>query len=76
MLQSVMATTSNAPPTSAATPRREAVSVKRAAELLDVHPKTVRRLIKGGKLQTFRVGRLIRIRRDVLADFARARHVD
>lgn len=55
------------------TVRREAVGIDDAARLLDVHPMTIRRLIWAGKLRVFRVGRLIRIRRDVLAEFSRSR---
>lgn len=41
--------------------RREAVSVQRAAVLLDVHEDTIYRLIKAGKLSVLRVGRSIRV---------------
>jgi excisionase family DNA binding protein len=41
--------------------RREAVSVQRAAILLDVHEDTIYRLIKGGKLKALRVGRSLRV---------------
>lgn len=40
---------------------REAVSVRRAAAILDVHEDTVYNLIKTKKLIAFRVGRAIRI---------------
>lgn len=57
-----------------ATPvRAEAVTVARAAALLDCHVDTVRRLIRAGKLKVFRVGRGIRIRRDVLNEFTKSR---
>lgn len=55
------------------TVRREAVSIDVAAELLDVSAKTVWRLVKAGKLRGFRVGRLWRIRRDVLARYSESR---
>lgn len=54
-------------------PRREAVSVKRAAELLDVSEKTVRRLIdryeagESGGLEAVRIGKkLLRIPLDAI----------
>lgn len=46
-----------------------AVDVKTAAELLDVHPETVRALIRDGKLRSVRVGRLVRIPREALTEF-------
>lgn len=42
-----------------------------AAVLLDVHPATVYRWLKGGSLRGFRVGRVVRIRRCDLAEFIR-----
>lgn len=52
---------------------REAVSVETAARLLDCSEKTIRRLIIAGTLRAFRVGRLIRIRRDVLKAYSESR---
>jgi len=44
------------------------LSVKDAAEYYNVSTQTVRRLIKAGKLKTYRVGRQIRIdERDLIA---------
>jgi len=40
---------------------REAVSVQRAAVLLDVHEDTIYRLIKSKKLKALRIGRSLRI---------------
>lgn len=54
-------------------PRPEAVSVERAAALVGCHVNTIRRLIWAGKLKAFRVGRVIRIRRDVLNAFTKER---
>ncbi|WP_147944554.1 helix-turn-helix domain-containing protein [Microbispora sp. CSR-4] len=38
-------------------PEPRAYRVPRAAELLDLHPHTVRALIKSGRLKSVRVGR-------------------
>jgi excisionase family DNA binding protein len=44
------------------------LSPKAAAQLLDIHPRTVLRWIAAGRLPAFRVGRLVRIARaDLLA---------
>lgn len=51
--------------------RREAVSVQRAAHLLDVHEMTVRRLVWAGKLKSFRVGSAVRIRLDTLIAYTK-----
>ena len=53
--------------------RREAVSVETAARLLDCHVNTIRNLIRAGKLKAFRVGRAVRIRRDILNEFTKSR---
>jgi len=43
-------------------------SVESAANFLDVHPRTIRRMIRDGKLPAYRVGRLIKVdMRDVYA---------
>ena len=44
-----------------ASPPPSLLSVKDAADYYHVSPQTVRRLIKAGKLKTYRVGRQIRI---------------
>lgn len=44
------------------------LSVSDAAALLDVHTDTVRRLIRSGKLEAVRIGRIIRISRAVLEE--------
>jgi putative molybdopterin biosynthesis protein len=44
-------------------------TVEEAAEYLRVHPSTVRRLIKRGKIRVFRIGRDIRIRQKALETF-------
>jgi excisionase family DNA binding protein len=49
---------------------REALSMSDAAKLLDVHYETVRRLVAAGELESFRVGRVVRIKRCVIASFA------
>jgi excisionase family DNA binding protein len=50
---------------------REAVSMQDAADLLDVHYNTVRRLVRVGDLPAFRVGRQRRILRSALLAFQR-----
>ena len=46
----------------------EAISVKKAAEILDVHHLTIRRWIRGGWIKAYRVGpMLIRIPRSELS---------
>lgn len=45
----------------------EYVSINTAAQLLEVNTKTVRRWISQGKLPARRIGRMIRIRRSLLA---------
>lgn len=47
-------------------PRPEAVSILKAAALMDVHPETIRRLIKAGKLPAIRLGGQWRIKLSVL----------
>jgi len=39
------------------------VSVREVADLLGVHPETVRRLIYDGRLDAVRVGRVLRVHR-------------
>tara|TARA_R110000868_G_scaffold330273_1_gene591215 strand:- start:4520 stop:4693 length:174 start_codon:yes stop_codon:yes gene_type:complete len=41
-------------------------TISQAADLLQVNPRTIRRLIDAGKLPSVRVGRAIRIRRSDL----------
>jgi excisionase family DNA binding protein len=36
-------------------------AIDAAAEFLDVHPRTIRRMIRGGDLRGYRVGRLIKV---------------
>jgi excisionase family DNA binding protein len=36
-------------------------SVDYAAEFLDVHPRTIRRMLNSGELNAYRVGRLVRV---------------
>ena len=48
---------------------REALSMRAVAELLDVHYETVRRAVARGELEAFRVGRVLRIRRDVVRTY-------
>ena len=45
-------------------------SVIAAAEILDLHPKTVRRFIREGRIKANKVGREWRIRKEDLRDFA------
>jgi excisionase family DNA binding protein len=54
---------------------RDAVSITDAARLLDVHYETVRRLVASGKLEAFRVGRVIRIRRSVLLRYLQTEQI-
>jgi excisionase family DNA binding protein len=44
----------------------ESYTIAEAARLLKVSKDTIRRMIKEGELESFRVGRQIRIRKDVL----------
>ncbi len=44
----------------------ENYTVEEAAKLLKVSKDTIRRMIKSGEIEVFRVGRQIRIRRSVL----------
>jgi excisionase family DNA binding protein len=55
--------------------QRDAVSITDAARLLDVHYETVRRLVASGKLEAFRVGRVIRIRRSVLLRYLQTEQI-
>lgn len=47
----------------------ESYTIEEAARLLKVHRDTIRRKIRSGELEAFRVGRVIRIRKDVLEKF-------
>ena len=46
-----------------------ALTVDNVADLLEVHPETVRRLITKGEMRAVRVGRLVRIPRESLTEF-------
>lgn len=49
------------------------VTIKQAAEQLNVHTNTIRNWIKAGKLPAYRLGvRLVRIRREDLINFSDA----
>jgi excisionase family DNA binding protein len=50
-------------------------SVQEVANVLGVHPETVRRLIHEGRLDGIRVGRLLRIPEDALAALLDAQRV-
>ena len=52
----------------AASTPQSLLSVRNAAEYYHVSQQTVRRLIKAGKLKTYRVGRQIRIDMDELVN--------
>jgi excisionase family DNA binding protein len=45
---------------------QESFTIAEAAKLLHVSKDTIRRRIKTGEIEIFRVGRAIRIRKDVL----------
>lgn len=47
-------------------------SVTRVAEILSLHPKTVRRFIREGKIRASRVGREYRVRKEDLRAYAHA----
>jgi excisionase family DNA binding protein len=49
------------------------LTVREVAERLRVHPITVRRLIKDGKLPVVRIGRAIRVREEDLGAYAQPR---
>jgi excisionase family DNA binding protein len=51
---------------------RQLFTVDEAAEHLQLHPKTVRRLIMQGRLQAKRIGKAYRITRTALNEFAGA----
>lgn len=42
------------------------IAVKRAADILGVHEKTVRRMIKRDELKAYRIGRMLRVQEDDL----------
>ena len=52
----------------AASPPTSLMSVREAAKYYNVSQQTVRRLIKAGKLKTYRVGRQLRIDLDDLVN--------
>jgi excisionase family DNA binding protein len=45
----------------------EVLTVKEVSEILRVHPETVRRLVKKGKIPSFRIGTEWRFRSDQIA---------
>lgn len=47
-------------------PTTEWLDTKAAAQLLDVHPKTLERLARSGQIESARAGRCLRFRRDAL----------
>lgn len=49
----------------------KALTMAQAAKIMNVHVATVRREIERGNLKAFPVGRSIRIRQSVLAEFMR-----
>lgn len=49
------------------------LTVEQAAEVLDLHPKTVRRMIREGRLRATRIGKSYRILEADLAHFAGGR---
>jgi excisionase family DNA binding protein len=51
--------------------QRELLSVKDVAVRLDVHEQTVRTLIRDGRLSAVRVGKLVRVSTQALAEFYR-----
>ncbi len=44
----------------------ESYTVAEAAKMLRVHEDTIRRRIRAGEIEVFRIGRQIRIRKEVL----------
>jgi excisionase family DNA binding protein len=46
-------------------------SIAAAAEFLDVHPRTVRRMIHAGELRAYRVARLLKVDMNEVQDLAR-----
>lgn len=51
---------------------RQGYSVKETAHLLGVSPDTVRRMIDRKELDVFRVGRLLRVKRDSITSLVEA----
>lgn len=49
----------------------EALTVQKAAELLDVSERTIWRYVKRGEIPSFKIGRAVRIRREKLFEFIR-----
>lgn len=47
----------------------EYLSIKELAELVGVHPNTVHNWINAGKLRAYKVGKLIRIKKEDFEDF-------
>ncbi|MFH1782636.1 MAG: helix-turn-helix domain-containing protein [Candidatus Omnitrophota bacterium] len=44
--------------------RKEILTIKDVAEFLDIHPMTVYKYVKGGKLPAFKIGTSWRVRKD------------
>ena len=49
----------------------EIYCAKEVAEILKVHPQTVRKLIERGELESFKIGNDYRVTAQALADFCR-----
>lgn len=47
--------------------------VERVAELLDLHPDTIRRYIREGKLKAYKIGKGFRIKKESLDKFLEER---
>ena len=53
--------------------RQQVLSIKDAATILDVHPDTIRRAIKAGKLKAAQIGRDYKIAKSELDRFFQAK---
>jgi len=58
------------------TPIREAVSVREAAAVLNVCPKTIRTMLRRGELAGFQVGRVFRVCRRELIVYREVHRLD
>jgi excisionase family DNA binding protein len=56
-------------------PEPEFLSTREVADLLGVSPETVKKLVRGGGLEAFRIGSRIRIRRTALDAFIEAARI-
>lgn len=54
------------------TMEQQVYTVQEAADILKVHPETVKRAIKAGRLKAFKMGKGIRISKPDLAEFYRS----